>query len=447
MGIFHISDEIRPLVPLYVTMFLEAMGSGLVASIINVVARNDLGCTGTQVGIIWTGFYLAQVVGSIGSGYLSDRIRRKFVLMISLLWAAAGYTMTAFADSFEWFLVSRIFTGFYGGFSSVAIAILSANLPIDRLPTAIGRLGTVMSLGFAIGPLISTAISAIWGVEKVSPYYVRQLYFFVAALVYVVASFCASRMSRQITPEASRFLRESSGGQLTPGLIFVWTSRLFSTCGVTAIYVTQVLLWQDYFSLQRVFVILMTTASGLVVSVVQGLVFPALESRIGFHASLTFGISLIAIANCLIAPFAWTQSFPLHFCCLLLFWTGIGCMEPGTSVAVTRHLKSAHAICGTPSECTKCVPCHVCKGWTIHAGLAMGVTSSMKYVAALAVPALAGFLYDQHGVLMYFFAAGLSALGIVAVSLAWIYYNKQMVRLEGLSGVEIKHSSDKTSNV
>lgn len=401
---FRISDEIRPLVPLYVTMFLEAVGSGLVASIINVVARNDLGCSGTEVGIIFTGYNVAQVIGSVGSGYLSDRIRRKYVLMISLCWAAIGYIMTAFADTFVWFLVSRIFTGFCGGFSSVAIAILSSNLPIDSLPTAIGRLGTVMSMGFAIGPLISTGISAIW---PDGGHEVRRVYFFVASFVYLCACGLAFRMSRQITPSASRFLRESSGGRLSAGLIFVWISRYLATCGVAAIYVTQVLLWQDYFALPRVYLILMTTASGLVVSVVQGLVFPVLVARVGFHTTLTAGIACIALANCTIAVFANNHNFGLHFVCLLVFWTGIGCMEPGTSVAVTRHLL---ATIGN-------------KKVRVHAGLAMGITSAMKYLAFLSLPATAGYLYDQYGSSMYFLPAGLASLGMGAVSVAWATFS------------------------
>lgn len=416
--------------PLYVTMFLAATASGLVASVASVVARNDLGCSGTQVGIIWTGFYAAQLVGSIGSGYLSDRVRRKYVLMGSLLWAALGYTVTGFADSFEWFLACAILTGFHGGFSSVAIAILSVTLPSEKLAKTIGRLGTVMSLGFAVGPLISTAISAIWGVEKISPKFVRQLYFFIAAFLYVVASVCASRISGKLNEAVRNSC--AGGGRLTPGLILVWTSRLFSTCGVTAIHVTQVLLWQDFFGLNRVCITLMASASGLVVATVEGLLFPALVSRVGFHAALTFGISSIVLTNCLLPPVAWTGNFAPLFCCLLVFWTGFGCMGPGTSLAVTRHLKSAMNE-SSPAG-------------TVRPGLALGINSSMKFTAALAVPALAGFLYDQHGPLMYLFAAGLSSMGVVAVSAAWVCYNRNSSVEVSSKSINVEVSS-KSSNV
>lgn len=397
------SNEIKPLVPLYVTMFLEAVGSGLVASILNVVARDDLGCSNMQVGIIWSSYNAALIIGSLVVGYFSDIVRRKYVLMLTLFWVGCGYIVTGFAASFEWFLVSRVLTGLCGGSFSIAASILTANLTPERLPFGIGRLATVASLGFAIGPLISSAITAIWHVNSSSPLYIQRLYFFVTSFVYAIAALSASRLRASLTCPSTVVNHSAHRGSVTTGLCLIWSSRFFSTCAVTAIYVTQVYMWREYLNLGRIEISLLTTASGLAVSLGQGFGFPFLVKKIGFHFALTLGIFCIAIACAAIGPVTvYSGLTSLHIICLLVFWFGVACMEPGTVVAVSRHLKKSSQS-GSRS---------------LHTGLAMGITSAMKYAASLSIPTVAGLLYDRHRELVYYISAGICSIGVIVVLLA-----------------------------
>ena len=413
MAIFPV--EVRPLLPLYLTMLLEAVGSGLVASVLNIVARDDLGCSSMQVGILWSSYNAALILGSVCMGYLSDHIRRKYVLMLTLFWVGLGYILTAFSSNFTWFLVSRIITGLCGGSFSVAASILSANLHSDLLPYAIGRLGTVASLGFAIGPLISYAITSIWDVSSSSPFYVQRLYFFFAALIYMLATLLASRLPKSITPRTpSTAAQRSDGGSVAPGLCLVWSSRFFSTCGVTAVYVTQVFLWREYLGLDRMTISLATTASGLATSVFQGLTFPFLVSKIGFHAALTLGIGLISLASALLGLLTSKGGIAVHFSILIFFWFGLGCMEPGTPVAVARHLKQSSLRESSKGS----------SRFVVHTGLAMGITSAMKYAASLAVPTVAGYLYDTYKLAVYLCGSVVSSLGVVAVLVAWRLFER-----------------------
>ena len=411
------SNEIRPLIPLYGTMLLEGVGSGLVASILNVVARDDLGCSNMQVGIVWSSYNAALILGSLVMGYFSDIVRRKYVLIVTLFWVGCGYILTAFSASYQWFLVSRIVTGLCGGSFPIAASILSANLSGEFLPFGIGRLATVSSLGFAIGPLISSAITAIWNVDSSSPFYIQRMYFFVAAGVYAVAALSASRLRASLTAPSRTIPSDSqrSGGHdgcITKGLCLIWSSRYFSTSAVTAIYVTQVYMWREYLELNRIQISLMTMASGLVVSIGQGFGFPYLVKRIGFHQALLSGISCIAIACVAIGPVTvYTRSVGVHVVCLVVFWLGIACMEPGTVVAVSRHLRQSKI--------------YLEARWPIHTGFAMGITSAMKYAASLSIPTLAGLLYDNHRELVYYVGAAICSLGIIAVVSAWRLYESK----------------------
>ena len=409
---FTFSDEMRPLIPLYITMLLEAVGSGLVASVLNIVARDDLGYSNMQVGIIWSSYNAALILGSVGMGYLSDHVRRKHALMATLLWVGLGYIFTAFSSTFEWFLVSRIFTGLCGGSYSVAVSMLYMSVAPDRLPFAIGRLGTVASLGFAIGPLISSAITAIWQVDSSSPFYTQRIYFFCAAGIYFVAAGLASRISRKMSPAWIESLTSSDDnvpcGSVSAGLCLIWSSRFFATCGVTAVYVTQVFLWREFLHLGRIEISLATTASGLATSIFQGFAFPVLVERIGFHASLTTGIALIALANALMGPLTSSGNVGLHFVCLIVFWFGVSLVEPGTPVAVARHMSASASK----------------PGRKVHTGLAMGITSAMKYAASLLVPTAAGYLFDQHKLLVYACASGVASVGVASAVVAWRLYDR-----------------------
>lgn len=409
-----VADDLWPLVPLYLVMFLDSVGSGIV-TILTVVAKQDLACSNFEVGIIWTGFNTAQIVGSIVMGHLADKIRRKYVLALVLAWIGAGYIFTAFARSFTLFLISRIFTGLCGGSFPIIAAILSTQVSSERFPVAIGRLGTVASLGFAIGPLLSGAMTAIFDINaSSSPFYIQRLYFFVAAFVYWSACTLALVLPDRLTPAQSSDLKDKSKGWLTSSLALVWLSRFFATCGVTAVYVTQVYLWDGFLGLSRVGIEVTVTASGLTVSAVQGFLFPWLVSKTkSCHGPFALGILLIAVSNIVIGPITLTGSPPLHYCCLVVFWVGIGLMEPGAPVAVTRHLDQSKRISSLNHRPQ------------IHTGFAMGMTSAMKYAASLAIPMAAGYMFDRYNVLTYYMSGGIALAGVVTVAIAWNFYRSE----------------------
>jgi MFS family permease len=431
-----VADDLRPLVPLYLVMFLDSIGSGIV-TILSIVAKQDLGCSNFEVGMIWTGFNAAQIVGSITMGYLSDRISRKYVLGTVLAWIGSGYLFTAFANTFTLFLISRIFTGLCGGSFPIIAAILSTKVSPDRFPVAIGRLGTVASLGFAIGPLLSGAMTAIFDINpSSSPFYIQRLYFFAAAFVYWSACALALWLPARLTPAQSCDLKSNSKGWLTSSLALVWLSRFFATCGVTAVYVTQVYLWDEFLGLSRVGIELTVTASGLTVSAVQGFLFPWLVSKTkSFHGPFALGILLIAVSNIVIGPITLTGSAPLHYFCLVVFWVGIGLMEPGAPVAVTRHLDQS-----------KRIPI-ISRRPQIHTGFAMGMTSAMKYAASLAIPMAAGYMFDHYNVLTYYMSGGIAFAGVVTVVIAWNLFRTQEILEIGESVSTHAEIQEKSLNV
>ena len=429
-----IPNEFHPLIPLYITMFLEAVGSGLVAAVLTVIARDDLGCSNFQLGIIFSCYNAAQIIGSVIMGHFADVVRRKYVLMFTLSWVGCGYILTGFSRSFAWLLVSRTVTGLCGASFSIGSAILTANIDADRLPFAIGRLATAASLGFAIGPLISSALTAIWDINMSSPFYLRRMYFFVISGVYFIAAFTASRLNSKLSCPSKMATtsnnRKHPEGCVTAGLCLIWSSRFFSTSAVTTVYVTQVYMWREYLDLDSIQISFMFAGSGIAVSAFQGIVFPFLVKRIGFHSSLITGIACIAVGCAAIGPITvYTQFISLHVVCLVIFWFGVACMEPGTIVAVSRHLKQSVArfTSGTPKR-------------PLHTGLAMGITSAMKYAASLSIPPLAGHLYDHHRVVAHYMGAGIACIGVTVVLVAARVYHHTASCIPKLAEEKVEES-------
>jgi MFS family permease len=187
-------------------------------------------------------------------------------------------------------------------------------------------------------------------------------------------------------------------------------------------------MWREYFDFNAIQINLMFAGSGVVVSAIQGIVFPFLVKRIGFHSSLLTGISCIAVACAALGPLTvFTQLLSLHVMCLLVFWFGVACMEPGTVVAVSRHLKqSIESFSGKRP---------------LHTGLAMGITSAMKYAASLSIPPLAGHLYDKHRYVAHYLGGGIACLGIIAVVIAARVYQSNAKRITVTDEEKIEENS------
>jgi MFS family permease len=109
------------------------------------------------LGIILALYPLGILVGSSFIGALSDIYGRKRVLIISLVLAAGGYTLTGYAinqQSFLLFALARIITGICEGNIAISRAIaLELHPQIDRT-RAISLLYATSYAGWLVGPLV-----------------------------------------------------------------------------------------------------------------------------------------------------------------------------------------------------------------------------------------------------------------------------------------------------
>ena len=122
------------------------------------VIQSDLGLSVTQVGLLVSGYYMAQTIGAVPAGGLADRIGVGSALLISHALLIAGALIFSLADSFSGAVAGTVVMGF--GYSivnpSTAKGILTW-FSARRRATAMG----VKQTGVPIGGVLAAVNGAL----------------------------------------------------------------------------------------------------------------------------------------------------------------------------------------------------------------------------------------------------------------------------------------------
>ncbi len=159
---------------------------------------------------------IGLMIASLGTGPISDRIGRKWVIILSELTFAAFSVLTAHAATYHQLWMYRFLTGLgLGGAMPNAVALASEYSPRRLLPSIVATLFAGMPIGGVLSGVVSSAVIGTWGWKWV--FYVGGIVPTVLALVLVAklpesARFMAARkkspkrieaMLRRIAPEVS----------------------------------------------------------------------------------------------------------------------------------------------------------------------------------------------------------------------------------------------------
>ncbi|HEX8489498.1 MAG TPA: MFS transporter [Chthoniobacterales bacterium] len=149
-----------PLFVLYLTVFIDLMGFGIVIPILPLYAQ-DFHASPLAIGWL-TGIYSGmQIIFTPILGRLSDRFGRRPVLLISIAGTAVGFALMGMAQSLTLLFVARILAGITGGNISIPQAYIADVTAPDKRSHAMGMIGAAFGLGFTFGPLIGGVMSQI----------------------------------------------------------------------------------------------------------------------------------------------------------------------------------------------------------------------------------------------------------------------------------------------
>jgi len=121
------------------------------------------GCgTALDVGLCMSAFYGGQIVGNLFMSWLSDRVGRKVIIMISLAGSALGYLGCGLAPNLYWLYTARTFTGIAGGTLPVVQAmILDVTGDPRERPKYFGIAGACLGLAFMVGPGLGAGFAVL----------------------------------------------------------------------------------------------------------------------------------------------------------------------------------------------------------------------------------------------------------------------------------------------
>ncbi|MFX1506976.1 MAG: MFS transporter [Promethearchaeota archaeon] len=130
------------------------IGFGLLAIFITLLA-DEIQLSPFEIGIIISIFMVARAISSAIVPDISDKIGRRIVLIISLIFYAASTALLGFARSFFWLFILRIIEGASAG----AVFPTAEALLVDSVPTKdrgawMGKYFTTFNFGFIIGPAL-----------------------------------------------------------------------------------------------------------------------------------------------------------------------------------------------------------------------------------------------------------------------------------------------------
>ncbi len=151
-------EQFRRLAVLIAVNCVDMIGFAIVLPLLPFYALR-FGASAQMVGLLIASFSVAQLLAAPLWGRISDRVGRRFVLLIGLSASAIAYLVFGFATSLWLLFLSRVIQGAGGGTTGVAQAYVADTISASDRARALGWLSAATSAGVAIGPVIGSLAS------------------------------------------------------------------------------------------------------------------------------------------------------------------------------------------------------------------------------------------------------------------------------------------------
>ena len=383
---------------IFLTVFLDLLGFGLVLPFLGEGARDTFGSTELVGGLLASVYSLMQFLFVPVWGRLSDRVGRRPVLVWSVFASILGwlglFASLTFGQSVLWLFVTRAFSGIATANLGTASAyIADVTKPEDRAK-GMGLIGAAFGLGFIIGPGVGGALSkiAIHGRYGGVPCLVA------AGLAFVNFLWVLRGVPESLPPEK----RAQSKRRLAP-LDIAATKRTLSKPGIapmvlinfvailafTCLDQTFRFFNKDLFGFDQLHTGLVLMLIGVCSALVQGLIVRKLSGKIADVTIVRAGLFIQAIGFLLLALSPSLGAWSLYLCGAVLA-LGNGLSQPSISAYISRRSSA------------------------LEQGETLGTSQSFASLARMFGPALGGYLYGALGPRSPYVASAIGmALGLV----------------------------------
>ncbi len=387
----------RSLAVLLLVVFVDMVGFGIIIPFLPFWAEN-FGATEDLVALLMSIYSAFQFVFAFPLGWLSDRIGRKPVLLVSLAGSVIGFSMLAFADTLWMIFLARAVGGVMGANISVAQAYIADITPREDRAKGMGMLGAAFGFGFIVGPALGGVLA---GSDPAKPDYFTTFLFAaaVSALALVLGLVFLREPARHRAPETGGLLARLKDFALIavyPGValpILAATIIGIAMAGLEstwALWTNRAHGWgpkENGYFFAYIGVIMVIVQAGLVGRLVK---------RFGAAPLIGFAVLVLA-AGMFLTPFSLTM--PVLFLSGACVAIGYGLCNPALNALTSTN---------APAE---------------HQGKVMGVLQSSQSLARIIGPAIAGLLFANLGRDAPYFTA--AAILVVAFFLVLLLVRRQ----------------------
>lgn len=148
------------LVVVFATILIDFIGFSALIPVLPLYAET-LGATPSQIGLILGAHALAQLLFLPAWGWVSDRIGRRPVILVSLAGTAASFVALAAAGSIGAIYVARFLSGFFAASVGTAQAVVTDVTHEDERAAGMGLIGASVGLGMVLGPALGGAVAQL----------------------------------------------------------------------------------------------------------------------------------------------------------------------------------------------------------------------------------------------------------------------------------------------
>jgi multidrug resistance protein len=324
-----------PLATILLVVFVDLIGFGMIIPILPLYAKSFQAAE-WQIGLLLGCYSFMQFLASPVLGYISDRVGRKPVLLVSLIGSAIGYAVMASAGSLTMLFVARIIAGICGASVGTAAAYIADITPPENRSRRMGLIGAAFGVGFVLGPAIGGILSQFW---TKGPFWfgagLALLNAIAVLLILPEPEKHVKRSEAQIPAGTDVVDQTGSGG--IPILVVTYFVAIAGFAIVTMIY-PQVL--DRRFSLTPAQISMVFVFLGLVGAFIQGGAIGRMAKRFGDYKLAAAGLILMAISM-VVMPFA--HNIPLF----LVFTFGLAV---GNSLAQPTLMAMASRLAATTAQ-------------------------------------------------------------------------------------------------
>lgn len=292
----------NPLIFIFVTRLIDAMGFGIVMPVLPQLLLNmgepDIAAATRTGGILIVTYAVLQFFFGPVIGNLSDRFGRRPIILASLFAYGADYLMMGFAPTIAWLFIGRAIAGIAGAVYVPANAFVADVTPPEQRAHAFGLVGSAFGLGFILGPGIGGLLGELG---------VRAPFFAAAALAGVNFLFGLFVLPESLPRERRRpfsWRRANPLGAVTmlrhhPGVLLYALTVVAFLIGNNVYPSTWAFFTTAKFNWSTGMIGLSLVATGIAMAGAQAFLTGRLSKRMGELRAAVFGLAsaaLIALA-------------------------------------------------------------------------------------------------------------------------------------------------------